>query len=169
MAQELDIMERRASGSRSQAGHKLLSAPVAPVTAVDLKRLRLDLPASFRVFGLILRRAIEPRARRGFSKAYVIALEQGKREITPEIAAAFWRIAAAHDEVDPTTATARTVSVWAMHDIGGALIAGKAVKCFRPGCPVRFIKTSPAQKYHSPHCRVQHHKASHGQQTPPAP
>jgi len=148
------------STARSQAGHKLLVAPVAPVMPSDLKELRLGLPASFRVFGLILKRAIDPKARQGFSKAYVIALEQGKREITPEIAQAFWRIAAAHDEVDPTTATARTVSVWAIHDIGGALITGKAVECARPGCPVRFVKTCPAQKYHSAHCREQQRKAT---------
>lgn len=125
------------------------------VTPENLRELRLSLAESFRVFGFTLKNAIYPQSKRGFSKPYVIALEQGKRPITPEISTAFQRIAAAHDDVDPTTATAITATVYATENIGGALVTGCAVECARPGCKVRFVKTNPAQKYHSKWCRNQ--------------
>jgi len=141
--------------TRSQGGNKVADISFRSVGHSQLKELRLSLSESFRVFGITLKRALDPQARRGFSKAYIIALESGKRKITPDIEIAFWRIAAAHDGVDPTTATASALTVYATENIGGALVTGKAVPCARPGCPVKFVKTNPAQKYHSPWCRKQ--------------
>lgn len=136
--------------------HKAFTMTVSRPNASDLDKLRLDLPASFRDFGLILKRALDPKARRGFSRSYVFALCQGQREITPEISKAYWLIVSALDDTDPTIALVRSVNVWATNDISGVLITGQAVQCARAGCPVRFIRTSPAQKYHSPYCREQY-------------
>lgn len=144
--------------ARSQAGRKWPDLPIAPVTSSDLEKLRQELSQSFSVFGLTLKRAMVRQAKKGLSKPYVIDLCSGRRAITPEIARAFWRIAAAHDGVDPTTATAQAVTVYAVHDIRDALITGKAQKCARPGCPIRFVKTHPRQKYHSPFCGEQNRK-----------
>jgi hypothetical protein len=127
--------------------------PIAPPTSSDLNSLRQELSQPFSKFGLTLARAINRKATRGLSKSYVIKLCRGQRVITPAIARAFWRIVAAYDEIDPAIATLREVAVQAEYDIAGALVSGPAVPCARPGCRVRFVKTHPLQKYHSPYCR----------------
>lgn len=139
--------------SRSLGPAMPLGAEVAPVMASDLESLRLELSASFSRFGLVLMRALNPQAKRGFSKSYTIALCKGQRPITPDIAKAFWRIAAAHDDVDPTTTTAQAVTVYATESIAGALVTGKAQPCARPGCQVRFVRNAPNQLYHSRQCQ----------------
>jgi hypothetical protein len=113
---------------------------------------------------LTLKRALQPRASKGFTRQYVHRLETGQDVITPEIATAFWRIAAAHDSVDPSIATTHPAQVYALNPIDGALVAGAARDCARAGCSVRFVPTHPRQKYHSVWCREQHYKnEKHGQ------
>lgn len=69
------------------------------ITSTMLRELRLGLSESLAEFGLTLKRAMDPRAEKGFTRQYVSRLEHGQDAITAEIAAAFWNIAAAMDDV----------------------------------------------------------------------
>lgn len=124
------------------------------ITRDDLKNLRTGLGESYSQFALTLKKAIEPNATRGFSKTYIIQLEQGKRDITPEIQKAYWLIASAHDGVDPLLANAQQVTVWSVNEIAGALVLAKAKECAKPGCKVRFVPTVPWQRFHAAGCRT---------------
>lgn len=133
---------------RSQAGHK----PPARVFPENLTELRKALGLSYSGFGKLLWEAHAGGRRKPYSKPYIIALENGSRVITPGIALAFLRLAAAQDEVDPLTLTATEQTVYAEHDIAGAVVLGEAKLCARPGCRVRFVGVRQ-QKYHSIACR----------------
>jgi hypothetical protein len=125
---------------------------VTPVSPNDLKELRLGLNQSLGKFGRML--AVEVGRPDPYTRQYVSDLEQGRWRIPPLVAEAFWRIASAADGVDPDV-NAHPASVLARYEINGALVGGAAVGCARPGCKVRFVKTSNAQKYHSAWCRKQ--------------
>lgn len=127
---------------------------IATIDPASLKALRLDLGKSLSGFGVLL--AKEAGKKKAYSKQYIARLERGQDAITPEIAAAFWRMAAAADGTDPDTATAQQYSVWAAYNLAGVFVGGAPVECARPGCKVRFVRLNPFQKYHSPHCRAQH-------------
>jgi uncharacterized protein (UPF0179 family) len=117
--------------------------------------VRLGHPASFRNFAEILSAELG----RHISKPYAIALEQGKRPIAEDIERALWRLAAKQDHKDPAVINARSVSVRTTRKIAeGAIITVDSKPCARVGCPESFVPSNPAQKYHSPYCREQHHK-----------
>lgn len=122
----------------------------------DIKELRVALSESLAEFGLTLKRAIDPRADTGFSKQYIFRLETGKNKITPELAAAFYTLAGAQDEVPAGTGGMTEIQVLGMAEQirAGTVIprGSKSVKCARPGCPVWFIRTHPRQKYHDVEC-----------------
>lgn len=119
----------------------------------NLKSIREATEQSLRIFGQTLKKALDPTATDGFSKSYILQLEDGRRPCTPALEQAYRRIAAALDDSDPALATARETMVYATNDISGALITGKAIQCARPGCKVRFVPNNPLQKYHSPDCQ----------------
>ncbi len=147
-------MQRRQEGVK-----KVPSMAVLPITSEMLKSLRLELRKSLSVFGVLLAKAAGRD--NPYTKQYIARLENGQDAITPKIADAFWRMAAATDDTDPETATAQPCTVYASHNLEGVFIAGQAVECARPGCKVRFVKLNPFQKYHSPYCREQAKKVSH--------
>ena len=125
----------------------------ATITPENLKSLRLELGKSLAAFGVILARSAGKK--RPYTKQYIARLEKGQDAITPELAAAFWRLAAAADDTDPLTATAQKCTVYAAYNLEGVFIAGQPVECARPGCSVRFVRLNHFQKYHSPYCRRQ--------------
>lgn len=127
----------------------------ATVSLDTLKALRLELGQSIRCFGLTLKRAVNPKAENGYSHAYILALESGKRPLTPDLAKAYQRIMAAHDGADPDAAVSQPMTVYAANDIAGCVVTGSARQCARPGCRVRFVPHNPAQRYHSAWCRKQ--------------
>jgi transcriptional regulator with XRE-family HTH domain len=127
------------------------------VTPADLQRLRKELGQSLAEFGLTLRRAIDPRAERGYTRQYISRLEHGQDVITPEIVGAFFQIAGVLDDVPAGVGGAVTVRVLAAPGQvpEGALIprGAKVVRCARPGCNVLFVRINPLQRYHDPDCR----------------
>lgn len=137
----------------------------------NLKAIRTALGQSLREFGRTLKKAVDPSDTIGYSNSYIIQLEDGRRNCTPELERGYRRIAAAFDETDPDLATAKAVTVYATSDIGGALVMGEARQCARPGCPVKFVPTSNFQKYHNRRCRdlnaAQHQKGA-GPARPPS-
>lgn len=134
--------------ARSQAG---LNAPHR-VFPENLTEFRKHAGLSYREFGILLWQAEAGDRKQPYSKPYVIALEKGQRPLTPAVEIAFLRLAAAQDDTDPLALTVTAQTVYAVHDIGGAVVLGKVKPCARPGCPVKFVGT-PTQKYHSAHCR----------------
>lgn len=70
-----------------------------------------------------------------------------------------WAISALAQTIDgspPGIAGAVYVRILASPDIPeGVLLPTNAriIKCARPGCPVKFIRTHPSQRYHHPNCR----------------
>jgi len=126
-----------------------------------LKQLRQGLNLSLSDFGVILRRAIDPRATKGFTRQYVSRLEHGQDAITPEIESAFWNIAAVMDDVPAAVGGAVTVSVLVQPGQieNGSLIkrspAMRSKHCARPGCAVVFIGPG---KYHDDDCREAYYK-----------
>jgi hypothetical protein len=123
-----------------------------------LTELRTGLSESLGEFGLRLKRATDPRAKYGYSRQYVHRLEHGQDAITAEIAAAFWNIAAALDDVPAGTGGAVLVRVLAQPGqvVEGAFVprSARVVRCANPGCAVQFVRTHPRQKYHDPECRA---------------
>lgn len=81
------------------------------ITATQIITLRKSLNFSQAEFGLILKRAIDPKAARGYSRQYIDRLEKGKDVVTPKLEKAFWSIAAAADDADPAAAIAKNVEV----------------------------------------------------------
>ena len=127
------------------------------VTAEMFQQLRKELKQSMSEFGRTLKRAVNPRAKRPYSRQYVDRLEKGKDVITPKLVAAFYNIATKLDEVPAGTGGAVAVNVIAQPGqvVEGAFIprSAKTMRCARPGCAVQFIKTHPSQKYHDPECK----------------
>ena len=130
-----------------------------------LKQLRQGLNLSLSDFGVILRRAIDPRATKGFTRQYISRLEHGQDAITPEIESAFWNIAAVMDDVPAAVGGAVTVSVLVQPGQieNGSLIkrspAMRSKHCARPGCAVVFIGPG---KYHDDDCRREYYKFIRG-------
>jgi hypothetical protein len=129
---------------------------VSKITGAQLRELRTTLGESLAVFGLTLKRAIDPKAERGYTRQYISRLENGQDVITREIEGAFWLIATTFDEVPTGVGSAVYVRVLAQPGQipDGALIprGTKTERCARPGCGVIFIKTNGRQKYHDPDC-----------------
>ncbi len=134
------------------------------VDPMMLKSLRQELSESLTEFGLTLKRAIDPHAKRGFTRQYISRLEHGQDVITPEIEAAFYSIAGVLDDVPAGIGGAAHIRLLAAPGQipEGAFIprGAKAVRCARPGCSVVFVKTHPAQRYHDPECQAAHAKES---------
>jgi len=108
---------------------------------------------SLREFGATLARVIDPDAR-PFTRAYIIALRDGKRRITPKISHALFVLAAMEDGASELQARARKVQVWAVHDLPpDAIVLGKARRCALPGCRTTFVPVTPNQRYCSRECR----------------
>ncbi len=120
-----------------------------------LKELRLARQETIRHFGLTLKRLIDPKAARGFSHVYIMALETGKRPLTTELERAYSRLMALEDEADPDVAASRPAEVYATHDVTDCLVTGRVMECKRAGCKVRFVAHHPSQLYHSEWCRKQ--------------
>lgn len=125
-----------------------------------IRNLRVDLGESLSQFGATLKRAINPRAKKPYSRQYISRLEHSKDIITPEIAGAIWSIATAFDDIPAGIGGAVNVGVLAAPNQipEGAYLppTALAVKCARPGCAVIFIKDHPFRKYHHPDCRKAH-------------
>lgn len=126
------------------------------VTPEMLVSLRQELGMSLAEFGVTLRRAMDPGVEGGYSRQYVSRLEHGKDVITPELAAAFYNIAAVLDEVPAGLGGAVHVRILAQPGqlVDGAFVprSARAVRCVRPGCNVLFVRVHPRQKYHDPEC-----------------
>lgn len=130
----------------------------------DLISLRTALCESLEQFGKTLKRAIEPNATFYYSKYYIYRMEHGKDPIPNHIAQAFWIVAGQFDQVIPGSAGMTEVVVMALATqipTGSVIPRGaKVIKCATPGCPVRFLRVHPRQKYHDPDC---HHRARRSQ------
>lgn len=148
----LELAVRRQEGVKKAALSEYTS-----ITPCMLTELRLGLCESMGEFGLRLKRAMEPGAKRGFSRQYVHRLETGRDAITAEIQAAFWNIAAALDDVPAGTGGAVLVKVLAQPGqvVEGAFVprSARVARCANPGCAVQFVRTHPRQRYHDPECR----------------
>jgi hypothetical protein len=144
-----------------EAVKKAVITQTTTVTSEMLKSLRLSLCESGSVFGLTLRRAIDPHVKVGYSRQYISRLEHDKDIITPEIEGAFWNIATAMDNVPAAVGGAVSVSVLAQPGqiTNGALIKRspcmRSKHCARPGCAVVFVGPG---KYHDEECRREHYK-----------
>ena len=134
------------------------------VTPQMLLELREVLNESLTQFGIRLARAIDPKSE-PFNRQYISALEHGKKNfrVTPQIAAAFWNIAAGLDDMPAGVGGAVLVKVLVQPGQvpEGAMIprTAKAVKCWNPACAVVFVKTHPNQRYHDPECNPRNRKA----------
>lgn len=134
---------------------------IGSITPIELKSLRLELAMSLSEFGLTLRRAIDPRAKKGYTRQYISRLEHGQDVITPEIRSAFYSMVAVLDDVPAAVGGAVTVSVLAQPGQvqDGSLIkrspAMRSKNCARPGCAVVFIGPG---KYHDSDCRKAYYK-----------
>jgi transcriptional regulator with XRE-family HTH domain len=118
-----------------------------------LADLRAERGESLSEFGRLLARVINPDAR-PFSRSYISKLEHGAAPITPEIAAAIGILGAMMDGQSEVQARARRVSVLAVHDLSeNVIVMGRERGCALPGCRVRFVRASPAQRYCSQECR----------------
>lgn len=91
-----------------------------------------------------------------WTKKYVHSVLKGRLAPSPRFVAAVMTLGQVVDGVPPGVAGAELVQVYAPP---GAVPAGayipanvKVLKCFRPECPVWFVRTHPAQKYHDPGC-----------------
>lgn len=141
--------------TRSQAGHFQRDSIEKENVASLLRAVRLERRDSFSKFSLALSAVVGKR----ISKPYIVALEQGKRPITPAIERALWRMAALLDSSDPDIINARPISVRTTYAVSeNALITTDSKPCARPGCPENFIPRHPSQKYHSDFCRRQYER-----------
>ena len=122
------------------------------VTSNMLKNLRLELAQSLSEFGLTLKRAIDPRAERGYTRQYISRLEHGQDVITAEIAGAFWGLAGQLDDVPAGIGGAVSVSVLAQPGqiVDGAFIKRSLMSRRCQGCNVMFVGPG---KFHDPDCR----------------
>lgn len=122
------------------------------ITGEMLRSLRQELGQSLSEFGLTLKRAADPRAERGYTRQYISRLEHNQDQITPELAGAFWNLAAQLDEVPFGLGGAVSVQVLAQPGQipNGAYLKRSlhAQRC--KGCNVLFIGPG---KFHDPDCR----------------
>ena len=130
------------------------------VTPEMFYSLRTELGQSLSEFGWTLKRAVNPKAERPYSRQYIERLEKGKDRITQKLVAAFFEIASVMDEVPAGVGGAVSVHVLAQP---GQVIEGALIKrtmqtkaCARPGCKVVFIGSG---KYHDPECAREWRKA----------
>jgi len=123
------------------------------VTPEMIFSLRTELGQSQAEFGWTLKRAIDPRATRPYSRQYIDRLEKGKDRMTPKLVAAFFEIAGVMDETPAGVNGAVSVRVLAQPGQvpEGALIKRTmtAKRCARPGCNILFVGNG---KYHDPDC-----------------
>jgi hypothetical protein len=123
------------------------------VTPEMIRSLRNELGESLTEFGWTLKRAVNPKASRPYSRQYIERLEKGKDRITGKLAAAFFEIAGAMDDVPAGVNGAVSIRVLAQPDQipDGTLIKRTmtAKRCARPGCAVVFVGYG---KYHDPEC-----------------
>lgn len=149
MSREVPIKEREAA--------PIVAAEFSStITREMIRELRQALGQNMVEFGWTLKRAVDPKAKRPYSRQYIHGLETGKGRypITPELEAAFWNIATALDDVPAAIGGAVSVLVLAQP---GQVSPGTLVKrslkekrCKRPGCAVVFIGPG---KYHDEECR----------------
>jgi hypothetical protein len=92
-----------------------------------------------------------------WGRKYVHNVYRGNLPPSKAFAAAVEKLAQTIDGIPVGMAGAAYVRVLAdpARIDEGVLIPANAqvVKCARPGCPVRFVKTHPRQQYHDPECR----------------
>lgn len=121
-----------------------------------VRSVRFELGQSLSEFGLTLKRALDPRAKSGFTRQYISRLEHGQDAINAELAGAIWDIAARLDQVPAGTGGAVVARVMAqpgqIPEDSFIPRGAKVVQCARPGCRIRFLKTHPRQKYHDKEC-----------------
>lgn len=121
-----------------------------------VRSVRQELGQSLTEFGLTLKRALDPRAKLGFTRQYISRLEHGQDAISLELAGAIWDIAARLDQVPAGTGGAVVARVMAqpgqIPDDTFVPRGAKVIQCARPGCRIRFVKTHPRQKYHDREC-----------------
>lgn len=91
-----------------------------------------------------------------WTKKYIHSVYHNKIEASPLIIQTISALAQTIDGTPAGVAGSVWVRVLARPDISeGVLIPANAkeIKCARPGCPVRFIRVHPNQKYHDRECR----------------
>lgn len=129
-------------------------------TTYELKEIleALELNPSMRAFETLARDlSILAGKNPPWTKKYIHSVYRGRVEASPMLARAISTLAQRIDGAPIGVAGAVFVKVLAQPGIPeGVLIPrnAKAVKCARPECPVRFIKTHPRQKYHDVSCRT---------------
>jgi hypothetical protein len=127
------------------------------VDGAMIAQVRRELGQSLSEFGLTLKRMVDPRATRGFTRQYISRLEHGLDIPTPEISGAIWNIATAMDDVPAGTGGAVMVMVLAqpgqLHE--GTFIKRTMQEKRCKGCNVIFVGPGV---FHDPECRVQYWK-----------
>ena len=109
-------------------------------------------------FGRTLAHTIDSE-RAPFTKPYIIRLRDGSDRITEPIAKALHTLAAMQDGVSELQARMRPVTMLAVYDHEpGTVVLGKSKPCALPGCRIRFVPVSTAQRYCSIECRKEAQK-----------
>lgn len=131
---------------------------ISNLSGSEIRKIREYLGQSLSEFGLTLKREIDPKEKRGFSRQYISALENGKEGfcVTKEIEAAIWNLQTAIDDVPVGIGGAVSVPILAFPNQipEGSYLprTAVAVRCARPGCPVVFVKTHPSMRFHDSSC-----------------
>lgn len=136
-----------------------MAKPYAGMSQENLRAVLADLllqrGESLSEFGAVLARTIDDR-RAPFSRQYVYRLKTGQDVVTEEIGKALLVLGAMIDGVSELQARAHPVRVLAVHDLpDDVVVMGKHRGCGLPGCRVRFVPASPAQRYCSAGCRTE--------------
>lgn len=134
-----------------------MANPYHGMSQANLRAILIDLllqrGESLGEFGAVLARTIDPD-RAAFSRQYIYRLKNGQDVITDELANALLVLGAMADGIGELQARARSVQVLALHDLPpNVIIIGKARGCDLPGCRIRFVPASSAQRYCSRECR----------------
>jgi hypothetical protein len=125
----------------------------------DVRALRYALGQSLTEFGWTLKRALEPHAKRPYTRQYISRLEHGQDRLTDEIIAAYQNILGQLKKQPAATAGTIPAQVMVMPGqipegvIPLLLNTSQVVQCARPGCPVWFVKDHHWKKYHDKECR----------------
>ena len=131
-----------------------LDSLITPQILIDLRR---EFGQSLTEFGLTLKRQIDPRAKRGYTRQYISRLEHGQDPITPELAAAIYNLAARLDDVPAGIggAVSTTILCQPGQVTPGAFLKRTLTSKRCAGCNVIFIGPG---KFHDAECRREYWK-----------
>lgn len=136
-----------------------MAKPQHHMSQENLRAILVDLllqrGESLGEFGTVLARTIEEN-KAPYSRQYIYRLKAGQDIITDEIANALMVLGAMADGIGELQARARPTQVLAIHELPPhVIIMGKARGCSLPGCRIRYVPASPAQRYCSSECRAE--------------